>query len=93
MLRKEGHICIQAITSAKKAVVSYHFFYKYPPLYYSGTEGQHMNEKRQFEMKIGKTTYVVEVKNAEKSRSSADDLIRKIISDEIDGRKNFARSS
>ena len=52
-----------------------------------------MNEKRQFEMKIGKTTYVVEVKNAEKSRSSADDLIRKIISDEIDGRKNFARSS
>ena len=52
-----------------------------------------MNEKRQFEMKIGKTTYVVEVKNAEKARSLADDLIRKIISDEIDGRKNFARSS
>ena len=52
-----------------------------------------MNEKRQFEMKIGKTTYVVEVKNAEKSRHSADDLIRKIISDEIDGRKNFVRSS
>lgn len=52
-----------------------------------------MNEKRQFELKISKTIYVVEVKNAEKSRASADALIRKIISDEIDGRKNFARSS
>lgn len=52
-----------------------------------------MNKKGEFELKISKTTYVVEVKNAEKSRVSADDLIRKIISDEIDGRKNFARSS
>lgn len=44
------------------------------------------------EIKIGNTNYVVEVKNAEKSRASANDMFKKMVTDVIDGTENFVRS-
>lgn len=42
-----------------------------------------MNKEKTFERKIGKTVFIVEVKNVEKSTKTAIDLIRKAIKREV----------
>lgn len=51
-----------------------------------------MNDDRKFELRIDKTTFVVNAINAEKSRDTACKLLKKLIVSEIDGTENFARA-
>lgn len=68
----------------KKVVAICHFFPIYTHFFDSKLGGIRMENNKNFEVKIDRTTYIVEVENVENSKVSAVDLLKGLIIAELE---------